>query len=243
MTAHTLPVPRIAVLRRVIVGVIIAAFGIAAVLGIVVLLGVEMGETTFRVLGTTAAIGSFSVGVLCCAALIGRRAQLFGIVGVVVTALSAALVVWTIWVDVYEFWDAVFRVLWSGVAASSAFALASLLLLLSDRSRTAVRAGLWITLALIGVLLALTLYLIWASDVAWDDFGRLYGVVAILTALGAVVVPVMSLLMPDQHASALAHGLSERLVAAAKERGITVEELVAPVLARPEAVPAAEEPA
>lgn len=243
MTEHTLPVPRIAVLRRVIVGVIIAAFGIAAVLGIVVLLGVEMGETTFRVLGTTAAIGSFSVGVLCCAALIGRRAQLFGIVGVVVTALSAALVVWTIWVDVYEFWDAVFRVLWSGVAASSAFALASLLLLLSDRSRTAVRAGLWITLALIGVLLALTLYLIWVSDVAWDDFGRLYGVVAILTALGAVVVPVMSLLMPDQHASALAHGLSERLVAAAKERGITVEELVAPVLARPEAVPAAEEPA
>ena len=239
MTEHTAR-PGISLLRRVVVGVIIGAFGIAAVLGIVVLLGVDMGETAFRVLSTTAVIGSFSVGVLCCAALIGRSAQLFGIVGVVVTVVAAALTVWSIWGDLSSVWDSFFRVLWTGIAASASFALASLLLLLSDRSRSAVRAGLWITLALITVLLALTLYLIWARDIAWDDFGRFYGVVAILTALGAIVVPVMSLLMPDrQAASALPPGLADRLVAVAQERGISVEELVAPVLAEP--VPAADE--
>ncbi|HET8928534.1 MAG TPA: hypothetical protein VFN24_12010, partial [Microbacterium sp.] len=178
MTEHTAAArPGISLLRRIIVGVIIAAFGLAAVLGIIVLLGGSLGETAFRVLVTTAVIGAFSVGVLCCAALVGRRAQVFGMAGVVVTVLSAALVVWNIWVDSHEQWELVFRLVWSGVAVSSAFALASLLLLLSSRQRPAVRIGLWITLALIALLLALTLYMTWAREIPWDDFARMYGIV------------------------------------------------------------------
>jgi hypothetical protein len=234
MAEHTASRSGISLLRRDIVGVIIVAFAIAAVMGIIVLLGGGMGDTAFRVLGTTTVVGSFSIGVLCCAALIGRRAQVFGIVGVIVTVLSAALAVWFIWVDVQDFWDASFRLLWTGVAASAAFALACLLLLLADRSRSAVRIGLWVTLALIALLLALTLYLIWARDIPWEDFARLYGIVAILTALGAIVVPVMSLLMPDRRqASALPPELAAQLEAAAQARGITVAQLVAPVLAAP----------
>ncbi|MDQ2689368.1 MAG: hypothetical protein M3Y29_03720, partial [Chloroflexota bacterium] len=100
------------------------------------------------------------------------------------------------------------------------------------------------TLALIALLLALTLYLTWARDIPWDDFARLYGIVAILTALGAIVVPVMSLLMPDRHADVvITPALAERLSAAARARGITVEELVAPVLASPEPVVATDETA
>jgi hypothetical protein len=235
MTEHTAAArPGISLLRRIIVGVIIAAFGLAAVLGIIVLLGGSLGEIAFRVLGTTAVIGAFSVGVLCCAALVGRRAQVFGMVGVVVTVLSAALVVWNIWVDSHEQWDLVFRLVWTAVAVSSAFALASLLLLLSSRQRPAVRTGLWITLALVALLLALTLYMTWAREIPWDDFARMYGIVAILAALGSIVVPVLSLLLPDRGRAGVPPALAERLVAAAEARGITVEELVEPVLGSPQ---------
>ncbi|HET8928977.1 MAG TPA: hypothetical protein VFN24_14245 [Microbacterium sp.] len=243
MTEHAAR-PGISLLRRIIVGVIIAAFGLAAVLGIIVLLGGSLGETAFRVLATTAVIGAFSVGVLCCAALVGRRAHVFGMVGVLVTVLSAALVVWNIWVDSHEQWELVFKLVWTAVAVSSAFAVASLLLLLSSRQRPAVRVGLWITLALIALLLALTLYMTWAREIPWDDFARMYGIVAILAALGAIVVPVMSLLMPDRHAAiVIPPVLAEQLAAAARARGITVEELVAPVLASPDPVVVTDETA
>lgn len=218
--------------RRILVGIIIASFGLAAVLGIIVLLGVELGDAAFKVLSTTAVVGAFSVAVLCCAALLGRRGQLVGILGVVVSIATCAFVVWVVWAQPDGWWDGLFRLLWSGVAASAAFSLASLLLLLVDRHRPAVRIGLAVTLVLIALLLALTLYLTWAHDVDGEWFPRLYGIVAILTALGGIVVPVLSLLLPDARARGLDPRLAERLVAEARRRGVTVEELVAPVLAQ-----------
>jgi len=238
MTEQTAaPRTTVSLLRRIVVGVIIASFGLAAVLGIIVLLGVELGETAGKVLGTTAIVGSFSVAVLCCAALLGRRAQVVGAVGVFVTVLSAVLVIWFVWdSDLWSRWDGVFRVLWTGVAASAAFALASLLLLLVDRRRSAVRVTLAVTLVVVALLLAMTLYLIWARDVDGEIFPRVYGIVAILAALGAVVVPVLSLLLPDSRGRAgIDHALAERLVEEARRRGISVEELVAPVLPAPAA--------
>ena len=226
--------------RRVIVGVIVVSFGLAAVLGIVVLLGAEMGEVAGRVLATTAIVGSFSVAVLCGAALIGRRAQVVGAVGVLASILTAALAVYVVWASPLagDGWEPLLRTLWTGVAATSAFALASLLLLLADRRRTAVRIGLIVTLGLLAVLLALTVWLVWGSDLG-EEFARLYGIVAILAALGAIVVPVLSLLLPDRRAAVIGARLSERLVTEAERRGITVDELVAPVLGTGDGLPPA----
>lgn len=234
MTDQTAAAPRTtaSLLRRILVGLIIASFGLAAVLGIIVLLGVELGEATGKVLATTAIVGAFSVAVLCCASLLGRSAQLVGMIGVIVSILTAVLVIWLVWDgELLSRWESLFRVLWTGVAATAAFALASLLLLLVDRRRSAVRIALFVTLGLIALLFVLTVYMTWAQDIEWEIFSRVYGIVAILTALGAVVVPVLSLLLPDARGRAgVDHALIERLAAEARRRGITVEELVAPVL-------------
>jgi hypothetical protein len=242
MTDQTTAAPRTtaSLLRRILVGVIIVSFGLAAVLGIIVLLGVELGEAAGKVLATTAIVGAFSVAVLCCASLLGRRPHMIGVIGVIVSIVTAVLVIWIVWDgELASRWDSLFRVLWTGVAATASLALASLLLLLVDRRRSAVRIGLFVTLGLIALLFVLTAYMAWARDIEWEIFSRVYGIVAILTALGAVVVPVLSLLLPDARArAAVDHALLDRLAAEARRRGITVEELVAPVLAPESADPA-----
>ena len=221
-------------LRRVVVIVIIVAFALAAIGGIVVLLGGELGETALRVIGTTAVVGGFSVAVLCCAALLGRRLEAIGIVGVAVSVIAAAFVIWTIWYN-GEFgtlWEVLGKVTGTAVALSAALALASLLLLLADRRRAAVRAGLVITLALFAVVAVLIIYLIWASDtVDGQIYPRVLGITAILAALGAVVVPVMSLLMPDVRPGVLSHVAVTRLEGEAIRRGMTPDDLVDALLA------------
>lgn len=227
----------VSMLRRVIVWIIIVSFGLAAIGGIVVLVGVPLGDEAGRVLGTTAVVGAFSVAVLCCAALIGRRLQAFGVVGAIVSVASAVLVIALIW---YRgdggggLWDAFLRLNWTGVAASAAFALAALLLLLADRRQEAVRIGLIATLALFAVVLAMTIYAIWWSDtVSGDAYARVLGVFAILAALGAVVLPVMSLLLRDRAVSGLSEASLALLRAEAARRGVTVDALVDSLLGSP----------
>ena len=229
-------------LRRVIVGVIVVSFSLAALGGIVVLLGGDLGEPAGKVLATTAAVGAFSIAVLCCAALVGRRIQVFGLIGAAVSVLTLVLLLVIIWAGFSsdEWWDVLVRAVFTGIAATVAFSLASLLLLLSDRRRGAVRWGLWITLGLFAVVLLMIWYLIWWSDtISGDAFARVLGVLSILAALGAVIVPVMSLLLPDQRRADdpssphISPELAQRLRAEASRRGVTVEDLVAPVFENP----------
>lgn len=226
---------RTSALRRIIVWVIIGSFGLAAIGGIVVLLGGRLGETAGKVITTTAVVGVASVAVLCCAALMGRRFGWFGLLGVVFAVATLAYTLWFVWgANHIEFTSAQWQALGTGGAVTAAFAFASLLLLLADRRRPVVRAGLWITIALFAVVLALVVFVIWARD--YDDtlVQRVLGIFGILAALGAIVVPVMSLLLrdgTDAAASPVSSELSARLGAEAARRGITVEELVAPVLA------------
>jgi hypothetical protein len=223
-------------LRRVVVGVIIVSFGIAALGGIVVLVGGELGDLAGKVLSTTAAVGAFSIAVLCCTALVGRRIQVFGLIGAAVSIVTLVMLLVLIWGG-FSFdgsWETLLKAIYTGVAATVAFSLASLLLLLSDRRRGAVRWGLWMTLGLFAVVLLMVWYLIWWSDtIDGDAFPRTLGVIGILAALGAVVVPVMSLLLPDERAAAspspISPELAVRLQSEASRRGITVDELVAPL--------------
>lgn len=223
--------------RRVVVTVIIASFGLAALGGIIVLVGGSLGPEAGRVVGTTAVVGAFSVAVLCCAALVGRRAQIFGMIGAAIAVLAAIGVVWMTWYDgdYGDLWVALSRLVWTGVALSVAFAFASLLLLLADREQAVVRIGLGVTLLLFAVVLAMTVYVIWWSDtIEGDAFGRVLGVFAILAALGAVIVPVISLLLRTPRPRA---GLSDasraRLEAEAARRGMAPDAFVELLLAPP----------
>lgn len=228
-TTSTRPIK---VFRRAIVAVIIVSFGLAALLGIVVLLGGDLGSEQYRALGTTATIGAFSVAVLCCAALAGRRLQLVGFVGAGVALVSAILSVWLIWYryDSYpdSLYDTLMRLTWTGIALTVAFSFASLLLLLADRRQAAVRIGLAVTIVLFTVVLGMTIYAIWwSSTITGDAFGRTLGVFAILAALGAVIVPVLSLMLRDAPSTTGLSPVSIALLdAEAARRGIPVDALV-----------------
>ena len=234
------------VVRRVIVAVITVAFGLAALGGIIVLLGGSLGSEGGRVLSTTAVVGAFSVAVLCCAALVGRRLQVFGFVGAAVSVLSAICVVWIVWYrgDYEGLWEVVMRLTWTGVALTVAFSFTSLLLLLADRQQAAVRIGLAITIALFAIVLAMTIYVIWwAETIEGDIFGRVLGIFGILAALGAVIVPVMSLLLrAPRPTTGLSDASRARIDAEAARRGLTPDQLVDTLLAAPVAAESPVDP-
>jgi hypothetical protein len=220
--------------RRVIVAVIVVSFGVAAISGIVVLLGAEMGPTAWRVLSTTSVVGAFSVAVLCCVSLVGRRLQTFGFVGAGVSVVGAVLVLVALWAqptwEAEAFWDS----LWTAVAASVGFSFASLLLLLADRRRTAVRVGLIVTLALFAIVFVMVILPVWTDEYGGEYYSRVLGIVSILAALGAIVLPVLSLLLREREdrggdatgGAALSPASLERLRAEATRRGVTPDQLV-----------------
>ncbi len=228
--------PRASALRRAIVGIIIVSFGIAALGGIVVLLGAQLGDPAWKVLTTTGLVGAFSVAVLCCASLLGRRLQVVGLVGAVVAVVAAVLSIVAVWAqppwEAGIFWD----LLWTMVAASVGLSFACLLLLLADRRQSVVRIGLIVTLALFALVFVLVVYPIWIEGYVGEAYSRVLGIASILAALGAIVVPVLSLLLRERRIAdqpgpgSLSPSTIARLEAEAARRGVTADELVAPLI-------------
>ena len=216
--------------------IIVVSFGLAAIGGITVLLGGSLGEPAGKVLATTAIVGAFSVAVLCCASLLGRRLRAFGVAGVVISLATLAWSLVMLWgADGLSFDEVMWKLLGTGIALTAASALASLLLLLADRRRPVVRVGLWVTLGLFAIVVAMVIYLIWVGDFDSDVFPRVLGIVSILAALGAVIVPVMSLLLRDDSVEratvgsatdASARAIADRVQRAAARRGLTIEQFL-----------------
>ena len=197
-------------LRRVVVIAIIASFGIAALAGIAVLLGGMRSDAAGQVLATTSLTGVLSVAVLCGAALLGKRAQAFGWVAIAVSLVMLGRSLWLIWGDP-DWSDHSFRLTLTMAILTAACAVASLLLLLVEHERRAVRVSLFATLALMALGVLLSLALVWevgreysspGHDAFYERLWQTAGIVWILAALGIVVVPVVSLLLRDSTASA-----------------------------------------
>lgn len=189
------------ILRRTIAIVIVVAFSLAAIGGIIVLLGDIESDATFKVIWTTAVTGAISVAAFCGATLIGRRAQWFGITTIGLAIVTMALSLWFIWGDPYanpdnlELEEILFQVLSSVAILTAVASVSSLILLLTARTRV-VRIGLPITLFLLAFGTCLVLVTIWVES-AWEFewLTRINGIVWILAALGVVVVPLTSLLL------------------------------------------------
>ncbi|MCU4295622.1 hypothetical protein D3I60_00740 [Brevibacterium permense] len=189
------------ILRRTIAITIVVAFSLAAIGGIIVLLGDIESEATFKVIGTTALTGAVSVAAFCGATLIGRRTQWFGIATIGMSAVTMALSLWFIWGDPfadpedYELGEVLFQALSSLVLVTAVASISALILLLAPRSWL-VRIGLPITLGLLTLGTSLVLVTIWVES-AWELewLTRLNGIVWILAALGVVIVPLTSLLL------------------------------------------------
>ena len=104
--------------------IIVVSFGLAAIGGITVLLGGSLGEPAGKVLATTAIVGAFSVAVLCCASLLGRRLRAFGIAGVVISLATLAWSLVMLWgADGLSFDEVMWKLLGTGIALTAASAL------------------------------------------------------------------------------------------------------------------------
>ncbi|MET4158725.1 hypothetical protein [Agromyces sp. PvR057] len=198
--------------RRLAIVALVASLSITAVVGIVTLLSGDFGEVQGRVLGTTLLIAGASILALCHLSVVGRPVRVVGFVGLGASAVALViglLLIWTPWYDNGGGWpDDLWR--WFGITSivAASLAHANLLLQLSGRRRRAVRIALAITLAaiaVVAVMLVLPLISEWA--IPGDDGGeywRWFGVIAIVDALGTVVLPVVALLVREEPAASAA---------------------------------------
>jgi hypothetical protein len=223
-------------LRRLIVTLTICSFSLAALLGIVALLGGgAIGETGWRVLGTTFVVGCSSVVVLCYLATGGSRFVRFGALGAGFDAVAVTTALAMLWgVDGSDN-DAVWKT--CSVAVIGAVTLAQVcLLLVLTRRRTSLAPMVWATVALAAVLGCAISALVLGAD-AGDGTVRFIGVVAILDVLGTVVAIALAVFGGDARptlvgpvAVTLDPALADRMRACAGRSGRSVDALTVEAL-------------
>jgi hypothetical protein len=176
--------------RRVAATLTIGSFSVAALMGIVALLGGgSFGEGEARVLLTTLVVGCASICILCYLATAGSRWAPIGAVGGVVLILpvvTSLILVWSDWSG--DDADGLLKSFGIGVVLALTLAQLCLLLALAEdgRPRGIVGAILWPTVA-IAVVLAFLICGMILEEVGADDVWRLLGVLAILDVLGTLV--------------------------------------------------------
>src|SRR5688500_8959512 len=140
--------------RRLVITLVIGSFSVAALLGIIALLGGgDLGETEGRVLLTTVIVGAESIAVLCYLAVAGSRAALVGLAGGLVSLVPFALALWFTWSesDSQSLWDVL------GVSVTIAATLAHACLLLAlDRGRLRMLlAATLVTMAIVAAMICI----------------------------------------------------------------------------------------
>ncbi len=177
-------------LRRLVLGLTIGSFSIAALLGVIALLGGgEFGETQGRVLGTTITIGVACVAVLCCLATGGTAYSRLGVLGGFAVVWPTAQSLMLVWGFEPDWDDATFFKIY-GLGLVIAFTLAQSCLLLATAGSVArVRILLYGTLTVAAALCVVGCVEILAEDGSW---WRVMGVLGILDVLGTVVTVAMA---------------------------------------------------
>ncbi|WP_323793379.1 hypothetical protein [Nocardioides sp.] len=172
-------------LRRAVVATTIGSFSIAALLGVLALLGSgDFGDGQARILLTTLTVGVSSVAVLCYLATGGTPYERVGLTGGIVVFIPLLTSLILIWGDNSFDEDGLLKTFGVGFVLAATLAQVSLLLVLT-RGHKSLRALLVSTLALAGLLAALVSAAI--LGVEGGGWWRLIGIVAILDVLGTVV--------------------------------------------------------
>lgn len=181
-------------IRTAIVRITIGAFSLAALMGVIALIGGgAFGATEGRILLTTLLVGVSSVAVLCYLATAGTPYQWVGVVGGVVLVAPVFTALLMIWHDFdtapSELESKTFGV---GTVVAATLAQVCLLLALGARARPAVRRILVATIALAAVLAGLISAMVLGYDDPGSGYLRFLGVVAILDVLGTVVAAALT---------------------------------------------------
>ncbi|MFC4784248.1 hypothetical protein ACT8ZV_07225 [Nocardioides sp. MAHUQ-72] len=230
-------------IRTAIVRVTIGSFSLAALLGVIALIGGgAFGATEGRILLTTLLVGIVSVAVLCYLATAETPYQPVGVAGgvvVLVPLVTALVMIWSDFSEAPPEWLG--KTFGVGAVVAATLAQVSLLLGISHGARSGVRRILVGTLAAAAVLAAMISYLILGTEPSGPYF-RVLGVVAILDVLGTVVVTALTKFgrgLRVQAAPVAAPAtivvppeLAARVVAAAERTGRRPEEVVDQALQR-----------
>ena len=215
--------------RSVVAKLVVGSFSIAALLGILALLGGgEISSVQGNVLLTTLVVGVESLAVLCYLAVGETRRAWLGVVGGVVSLVPFGVALWLVWGS-WDDGELIFKSFGVGLTLAASVAQACLLLGLSDPPRGRVRSLLPLTLALVAVLALMIVGPILAEQDPGDVYWRVLGIVAILDVLGTVLVIVLQRFVgsagPAPHPVAPT-AAQARLTEVARSRGTTPDALL-----------------
>jgi len=171
--------------RRVAATLTIGSFSVAALMGIIALLGGGgFGQDEARILLTTLIVGCASICTLSYLATAGTRWAPIGLLGGVVLILpvvTALVLVWSEWGGNPE---GLLKAFGIGVVLAVTCAQLCLLLVVAGDGRLG--AVLWPTVA-VAVLVAGFLSVMILNGLEDNDLWRLFGILAILDVLGTIV--------------------------------------------------------
>ena len=199
-------------IRRAVGLLTIVAFSIAALLGVLALVGGgdTFGDQEARVLLTTVQIGVVSIAVLSYLATAGTSYQAVGVFGGLAVLVPLATGLILIWTNTDASSDGgLWKAFGVGAIVAATLAQACLLLVLAAGEGTGVRVLLSLTLLVAGLLALVLSLMVLGLDVG-DSEIRAIGVVAILDVLGTVVVAALAKIDPD-HDPGIRVTLPERL--------------------------------
>jgi F0F1-type ATP synthase assembly protein I len=177
--------------RRVAATLTIGSFSVAALMGIVALLGGgDFGEGEARVLLTTLIVGCASICVLCYLATAGTPWATAGVLGAVVLVLPTASALILVWSDWSGDEEGLLKAFGVGVVGAVSLAQVCLLLALAG-AREALRLLLGATV-LLALVVALIISGLILGEIDADGVWRLLGVTAILDVLGTLVTVALA---------------------------------------------------
>jgi hypothetical protein len=169
----------------------IGSLAACGLVGIYTLVFGSFGSLEFKILGTTAALGGASILAMAAAvAWESRRWHPIGVFGMAAPAVALVLVLLAIWDVAPRVWGSWYERLMAsaGVLAIGFPHVCLLALARLHRGYEWVRVG---TVAVIALLAALILWIIWRDPSDSDLLGRVLGTLAILDACGSVAVPIL----------------------------------------------------
>lgn len=219
-------------LRSIVVRLVIGSFGLAALLGVIALIGGgSFGETEGRILMTTVIVGVESIAVLCYLTVAGRSTAWLGALGGVVSLVPFGIALALTWTD-GDLGENTWRAFGVSITLAATLAQVALLIGLTHRRRPLLAATL--TMATIVAVMIIGPIL----DIGGDDdlYWRVFGVIAILDALGTVVLVALRVFdggseqTPSTHEPLLSNAVESRLIQAAAARDTSPTDLLSRLL-------------